>query len=115
MGRVLLSALDDETLDATLSSTPLYAHTPRTVTDKEELKKLIAQVRRQGWAIVDQELEGGLISLSAPIRNRQGRVIAAMNISGNAQRNSAKQMVKAFLEPLQHAAQTVSEMVARRG
>ena len=89
--------------------------TPRTVTDKDELKKLIAQVRQQGWAIVDQELEGGLISLSAPIRNRQGRVIAAMNISGNAQRNSAKQMVKAFLEPLQHAAQTVSDMVARRG
>ncbi|SMG57982.1 IclR family transcriptional regulator [Paraburkholderia susongensis] len=115
MGRVLLAALDDDTLDATLNSAPLYAHTPRTVTDKEELKKLIAQVRRQGWAIVDQELEGGLISLSAPIRNRQGRVIAAMNISGNAQRNSAKQMVKAFLEPLQEAAQTVSEMVARRG
>jgi IclR family pca regulon transcriptional regulator len=115
MGRVLLAALDDETLEATLGSTPLYAHTPRTVTDKEELKKLIAQVRRQGWAIVDQELEGGLISLSAPIRNRQGRVIAAMNISGNAQRNSAKQMVKAFLQPLQQVAQTVSEMVARRG
>jgi IclR family transcriptional regulator, pca regulon regulatory protein len=115
MGRVLLSALDDDTLDATLSSAPLYAHTSRTVTDKEELKKVIAQVRRQGWAIVDQELEGGLISLSAPIRNRQGRVIAAMNISGNAQRNSAKQMVKAFLEPLQQAAQTVSDMVARRG
>ena len=42
MGRVLLAALDDETLDATLGSTPLYAHTPRTVTDKEELKKIIA-------------------------------------------------------------------------
>jgi IclR family pca regulon transcriptional regulator len=115
MGRVLLAALDDETLEATLASAPLYAHTPRTVTDKEELKKAIAQVRRQGWAIVDQELEGGLISLSAPIRNRQGRVIAAMNISGNAQRNSARQMVKAFLEPLQAAAQNVSDLVARRG
>jgi len=115
MGRVLLSALDDDALDVALNSSPLYAHTPRTVTDKDELKKVIAQVRRQGWAIVDQELEAGLISLSAPIRNRQGRIIAALNISGNAQRNSAKQMVKAFLEPLQHAAQTVSEMVARRG
>ena len=66
-------------------------------------------------AFADQELEGGLISLSAPIRNRQGRVIAAMNISGNAQRNSARQMVKAFLEPLQQAAQNVSDLVARRG
>jgi IclR family pca regulon transcriptional regulator len=115
MGRVLLAALDDEALDVTLNSMPLYAHTPRTIVDKEALKTVIAQVRRQGWAIVDQELEGGLISLSAPIRNRQGRVIAAMNISGNAQRNSAKQMVKAFLEPLQQAAQNVSDLVARRG
>jgi IclR family transcriptional regulator, pca regulon regulatory protein len=115
MGRVLLSALDDAQLDATLDASNIRAYTSRTVTDKQELKDAIAQVRRQGWAIVDQELEGGLISLSAPIRNRQGRVIAAMNISGNAQRASAKQMVKAFLQPLQHAAQSVSEMVALRG
>jgi IclR family pca regulon transcriptional regulator len=114
MGRVLLSSLDEATLDATLNASPLYAHTPRTVTDKDELKKVIAQVREQGWAIVDQELEGGLISISAPIRNRHGRIIAAMNISGNAQRTSAKQMVKTFLEPLLDAAARVSSMVARR-
>jgi IclR family pca regulon transcriptional regulator len=114
MGRVLLSSLDVATLDATLDASPLVAHTPRTVTGKDELKKIVAQVREQGWAIVDQELEGGLISLSAPIRNRQGRIIAAMNISGNAQRASAKQMVKTFLEPLQQAAARVSSMVALR-
>ena len=55
------------------------------------------------------------MSISAPIRNRRGQVIAAMNISGNAQRHTAKQMVKEFLGPLQQAAQTVSELVARRG
>jgi IclR family pca regulon transcriptional regulator len=115
MGRVLLSSLDDAALDAVLDASNLHAHTPRTVTDKDELKQIIAQVRRQGWAITDQELEEGLISISAPIRNRQGRIIAAMNISGNAQRNSAKQMMKTFLEPLQKAAQNVSEMVALRG
>jgi len=114
MGRVLLASLDEAALDETLGSSPLYAHTARTVTDIGELKKIIGQVRQQGWAIVDQELEGGLISISAPIRNRQGRVIAAMNISGNAQRTSAKQMVKTFLEPLQQAATRVSGMVARR-
>jgi IclR family transcriptional regulator, pca regulon regulatory protein len=115
MGRVLLSTLDDASLDAVLDASNLRAHTPRTVAGKHELKEVIAQVRRQGWAIVDQELEEGLISISAPIRNRQGRIIAAMNISGNAQRNSAKQMMKTFLEPLQQAAQSVSEMVALRG
>jgi len=115
MGRVLLSALGEEELDATLDATPIVAHTPRTITSKEELKTAIAQVRAQGWAVVDQELEAGLISLSAPIRNRQGRVIAALNISGNLQRNTAKQMVKAFLEPLLEASRTVSALVARRG
>lgn len=115
MGRVLLSALDDNRLNAALDSSDLTARTPRTVTDRAALKDAIALVRRQGWAIVDQELEEGLISMSAPIRDRQGRVIAALNISGNAQRKNAKQMVKAFLEPLQEAAQRVSDMVARRG
>jgi IclR family pca regulon transcriptional regulator len=115
MGRVLLAALDDAQLDAVLDASELVVRTPRTLIDKATLAVAIRVVRRQGWAIVDQELEEGLISMSAPIRDRQGRVIAALNISGNAQRKSAKQMVKAFLEPLQDAAQRVSEMVARRG
>jgi IclR family pca regulon transcriptional regulator len=115
MGRVLLSALDDARLDAVLDASNIVARTPHTITDRNALKDAIALVRRQGWAIVDQELEEGLISMSAPIRDRQGRVIAALNISGNAQRKNAKQMVRAFLDPLQSAAQRVSELVARRG
>jgi IclR family pca regulon transcriptional regulator len=115
MGRVLLAALDEARLDEALDASSLVARTPLTIVDKGALKEAIAAVRRQGWAIVDQELEEGLISMSAPIRDRQGRVIAALNISGNAQRKNAKQMVKAFLEPLQEAAQRVSDMVARRG
>ncbi|AVR27243.1 IclR family transcriptional regulator [Burkholderia thailandensis] len=115
MGRVLLSSLDDAALDDTLAQSTLRAYTPRTLVDPAALKDEIAHVRSQGWAIVDQELEAGLISLSAPIRNRRGQVIAAMNISGNAQRHSAKQMVKAFLDPLLEASQTVSQLVARRG
>jgi len=115
MGRVLLAALDEARLDEVLDSSPLVARTPRTVVDKNALHEAFAIVRRQGWAIVDQELAEGLISMSAPMRDRQGRVIAALNISGNAQRKNARQMVKAFLEPLQEAAQRVSDMVARRG
>jgi IclR family transcriptional regulator, pca regulon regulatory protein len=115
MGRMLLSGLPDDRVDAVLDASAIRALTPRTIVDRAALKETIGQVRQQGWAIVDQELEVGLISMSAPIRDRQGRIIAAMNISGNAQRQSAKQMTKAFLEPLQQAAQRVSEMVARRG
>ncbi|RKP50209.1 IclR family transcriptional regulator domain-containing protein [Pararobbsia silviterrae] len=115
MGRVLLSGLDDDKLDATLAASELRQRTPRTVVDPAQLKDIIAQVREQNWAIVDQELEVGLISISAPIRDRQGRVIAAMNVSGNAQRSTAKQMIRDFLPPLQAAAQRVSALVALRG
>ncbi|MPW10081.1 hypothetical protein GCT19_31305 [Paraburkholderia sp. CNPSo 3155] len=65
-----------------------------TAQPKEELKKTIARVRRQGWAIVDQKLEGGLFPLSTQIHDRHGRVIAAMNISGNAQLYSAEHRPK---------------------
>jgi IclR family pca regulon transcriptional regulator len=115
LGRVLLASLDEAKLDSLLGDAPLISRTPSTLIDKTALRQALADVRRKGWAIVDQELEEGLISMSAPIRDRQGRVIAALNISGNAQRKNAKQMTKAFLDPLLDAAQRVSEQVARRG
>jgi IclR family pca regulon transcriptional regulator len=115
MGRVLLAGLDEAKLDEVLAASELRQRTARTVTDPAELKKIIAQVREQQWALVDQELETGLISLSAPIRDRQGRIIAAMNVSGHAQRSTAKQMIRDFLPPLQAAALRVSTLVALRG
>ena len=115
MGRILLSSLDDAALSARLDDSRLMARTAKTIVDKQALMAEIAQVRKQGWALVDQELEAGLISLSAPIRNRQGRIIAAMNISGNAQRKDSAQMLDEFLSPLRQAADTVSSLVAQRG
>lgn len=112
MGRVLLSGLCEDELDKIIAASPLQAYTPRTLTAPADLHKAIAAVRKQGWAVVDQELEAGLISLSAPIRNRHGKIIAAINISGSAQRKSARQMLKTFLDPLLDAAQRISGMVA---
>ena len=77
------------------------AHTARTLTDPARLKAELARVREQGWCLVDQELEEGLVSLSVPIRDRAGRAIAAMNISGQAARTSAPHMVEQFLPRLQ--------------
>jgi len=115
MGRVLLSGLDDATLSARLDESSRVARTPKTLVDKQALMDEIALVRKQGWALVDQELEAGLISISAPIRNRQGRIIAAINISGNAQRKDRAEMIREFLSPLRQAADTVSSLVAQRG
>ncbi|TWG81467.1 IclR family transcriptional regulator [Cupriavidus gilardii J11] len=114
MGRVLLAGLPDDELDRVLRASDLRARTRRTVTDIDQLKAIIATIRQQGWAQIDQELEEGLVSLSAPIRNRAGQVIAAMNISGQANRTSAEEMVRRFLPPLLEAADKISSMVGLR-
>jgi IclR family pca regulon transcriptional regulator len=71
-------------------------------------------VREKGWAMVNQELEEGLVSISAPIRDRNGRIIAAMNISGQVNRTPVTQMVKKFLPPLRDAADRISGLLQRR-
>lgn len=114
MGRVLLAGLTDAEIDAVLKKSDLRPRTDRTVTDRAELKKLICEVREKGWAMVNQELEEGLVSISAPIRDRNGRIIAAMNISGQANRTPAAQMVKKFLPPLREAADRISGLLQRR-
>ncbi len=81
MGRVLLANLPPEELRAYLDRVELRPLTPRTITSRDELEAVLESVREQGWASVDQELEAGLRSVAVPIRGRDGRVVAAMNVS----------------------------------
>ena len=88
MGRVLLAWLDDEALDEFLEQADLRRLTARTVVTADALRRELRKVRAQGWALVDQELEEGLRSVAAPIRDRAGTVIAAVNVSAHASRTS---------------------------
>ena len=94
----------------TRAGEPLTRH---TVTDVDALLARIAQARRQGWCLVNQELEEGLVSIAAPIVNRAGRMVAALNISGQANRTSAKVMQETMLPPLREAAQAISTALGR--
>lgn len=109
MGRVLLASLDDEEVLRRIKAARPKALTRHTVTDIDTLLTKVQQVRRQGWSLVNQELEEGLISLAAPITDRNGRVIAALNLSGQANRTSAKVAQETLLPALQRAARTISQ------
>lgn len=85
-GRVLLAALPQADVDAWLARQRLRPLTPHTITGAERLRVEIARVRAQGHALVDQELELGLRTLSVPLRNFRGEVVAAMNLSVHAAR-----------------------------
>ncbi len=109
LGRVLLAGLDDEEVLKRLKTARPRALTKHTLTDTEALLAKVQQARRQGWSLVNQELEEGLISLAAPITDRSGRVIAALNLSGQANRTNAKVAQETLLPALLRAARTVSQ------
>lgn len=115
MGRMLLSALPEDQMLACLDRSNLLARTRYTLTDRAALVEEVARVRQQGWSLVDQELEEGLVSMAAPITNRTGQTIAALNISGQANRTSAKAMQDTMLPALLAAAATVSQMLSAQG
>jgi DNA-binding IclR family transcriptional regulator len=79
-GKVLLSGLDDDQLEPRLASLPAY--TADTITTKMRLRREVAAVREQGYAVAVDELEIGLTAIAAPIRNAHGDVIASMSVSG---------------------------------
>jgi IclR family pca regulon transcriptional regulator len=113
-GRVMLAGLDDGELDAYLSRADLRQLTAGTLTGPERLAQEIRRVRRQGWVIVDQELEAGLRSIAAPVHDAQGRVIAAVNISTTAGRTPLDTMRHEWLAPLRSTASQISEDFALR-
>ncbi|HET7835114.1 MAG TPA: IclR family transcriptional regulator [Variovorax sp.] len=111
MGRLLLADLDEDERRARLEASPREAFTKHTVTDVGALLAKVAQARRQGWCLVNQELEEGLISIAAPIVDRAGRTVAALNISGQANRTSAKVMQDSMLPALLAAAREISRLL----
>lgn len=100
MGRVLLASLDEEELAEYLGRVRPEPLAPQTVTSAGELRRELERIRSQGWAIVDQELEAGLRSVAAPIRDRSDRVVAAVNVSSHASRTGPEQAREELLPPL---------------
>jgi IclR family pca regulon transcriptional regulator len=107
VGRVLLAELSDDDLDGYLARVELRALTPATIVDPPELRRELDRVRRQRWALVDQELERGLRSIAAPIRDAAGRVIAAANVGAHAGRITVATLRRALLPSLQATAAAI--------
>jgi IclR family pca regulon transcriptional regulator len=104
MGRVLLAGLNDAGLDGFLAAAMLQSFTPYTVTGKHELRTILEKVRRNGYCLVDQELEIDLRSIAVAVQNASGRVVGAMNVSAQASRTPKKQLTERFLPALREAA-----------
>jgi IclR family transcriptional regulator, pca regulon regulatory protein len=111
MGRVSLAALPDEQLDGYLRNLRPRAYTAKTIVGPEKLRAVIRKARRDGFALVNEELEAGLRALSVLVRNRQNRVLAAINVGAYALRIDQKQILYRCLLVLQKCAATIFEIL----
>ncbi len=109
LGRVLLAGLSKEDLGAYLAELKPVRHTPRTVVGKDALHAAIVAARRDGFSVVDQELEVGLRSIAVPITDTRGAVIAALNASTHASLLPLAQFQSSFLPALRHAAAELNQ------
>lgn len=109
MGRVLLAGLDEDELETYIAATQFEKLTPHTVTDPDEFRSIISRIRSDGYALVDQELEEGVRSIAAPIRNAKDKVIAALNVSCHAARVDVERMHAEFRPRVVETAAEISD------
>lgn len=104
MGRVLLAGLEDSALEIRLGTFPPQRYTARTITDIVRLRREILTVRKRGYCWVDGELDESICGLAVPVRDTQGTVVAALNVSLLSGEFNQEQAVATFLPLLKLAA-----------
>lgn len=108
MGKLLLAQKSEAELREYFATAKLVALTPYTVYKEDELREEFKVIRGRGWAISEDQLEIGLVSIAAPIRNMRGEIIAAINCSANSMQTTRQEVEGNYLEPLLETADMIS-------
>lgn len=112
-GRVLLAAQPEENWDGILANARLVPRTRKSVTNKAEFRKILEDVRKTGWSLVDQELEDGLLSLAIPLKYRSGILAGSINIAVPSVRATPDMMINTYLPKLRDTAERIQLSLAR--
>jgi IclR family pca regulon transcriptional regulator len=112
-GRVLLSHRSPERVAKYFRTENLRKFTEFTEIREERLRQILAEARINGYCVVQDELEVGLVSIAVPIWGPEGNVIAAMNCSSVARRTDSREILRTRLDLLKEFAQQVSAALAR--
>ncbi len=107
-GKVQIAYMSDEEVDIYLPSRELQKYTANSITDREELKKQLAIIAEQGYAIDNEELDEGVRSVGAPIRDYTRRIIGAVSISGPSMRFSDERINKELIPMVIKASEEIS-------
>ena len=100
MGRVLLAALPEDEARAIVETSDLSPRTVLSLTDPDEIMARIADARRDGYAVIDQEIEIGLRSIAVPLLDARGKTKAALNTGMAATQDKSETLVDRYLPAL---------------
>ena len=114
MGKCLLACLSSDELEEVLYGYDFRAHTPNTFTGKAAFIKYLHLVRKQGWAMDDEEYEIGHCCIAAPVFDYRGDAIAAVGVSGTPESMREGRREKVAQQVVQ-AAQRISERMGYAG
>ena len=107
-GRVLLAEQPLERWDTLLKTIKLDPRTEHAVTSKKAFRKILRQVRKDGYALVDQELEIGLLSIAIPLRTLSGKIIGAANVGMPTVRATPEDMIEKILPRLRETGERIA-------
>jgi IclR family pca regulon transcriptional regulator len=108
---MMLASLPQEELDAYPARVKLKPMTGHTIVSQPKLRAALAEVRENGFAINDEELELGLRSIAVPVRGASGKVLAALNCSAPAARVGTAQLQSEFLPVLLRGARELAVLL----
>jgi len=111
MGKVLLAGVPEDDLADALGPGPLARFTPLTITEIPDLCRELEKIRGQGFAVDNEETFPGIRCVAAPIRNAEGRVIAAISVTAPKQR-MGNQRIKEIQKRIVKTARLISERIA---
>lgn len=107
-GKVLLSSLSEKELDLLYGERPLRKYTQKTIATLELMKKELQKIKQQGYAVDDEELEEGVRCISAPIRNHEGKITAALSVSGPTARITTACEGEKLIDTIRETANKIS-------
>jgi IclR family KDG regulon transcriptional repressor len=94
LGKIFLAYMSEKELQDYTNTIVLKPRTPNTVTKVEVLKRQLKQIRRDGIAFEDEEHELGIRTVSAPIRDWEDNIAAAISVVGPSVRMTKQRMLE---------------------
>ena len=111
--KIILAYQSPEEIKRIIYEKPLIKYTPKTIADPKKLEEHLSNIKENGFAICDEELEMGVKAIAVPIKNIYGKVIASITVVGLSSRidNNIEKLIKI----LHNSTQQLSQMLGYKG